>query len=293
VPRYPERQKVDGYVSGYWLHYLMVEGCTVNELMRKEEDDKANFYNLYLGLPYSGSDVKASKEVILANTIKPVTLDRNVCMGLDTGYSTGHHYTIGSDETVFKVGTAKDFDEVDQLIAQYNVQQVVVDNGPETENANQLCERFQGMVLKSYYNSNMEKEEVKYDEIRSMVYSSRHRLFDRYIRELNAGVYKFAFSPKDPLINKFGDHFATLSMVVEPDKTGNLKIKWVAPESAADHYAHSFLYFRLAVERLKFRSPQYKAYTPEEISVKVAKQDADNWLIEELTNDIEQDWYNS
>jgi hypothetical protein len=292
VARYPERQKDPSYVSGYWLHYLMVEGCTVNELIRKEEEDKMNFYNFYLGLPYSGSDVKASKEVILANTIKPVTLDRNVCMGIDTGYGTGHHYTIGSDNVVFRIGTAKDFDEIDNLIAEYKVRQIVVDNGPETENANKLCERYPGMVLKSYYNSNMEKEEVKYDEERYMVYSSRHRLFDRYIREINQGAFKFAFDEKDPLINKYGDHFATLSCVVEPDKTGNMQLRWIAPSHSADHYSHSFLYWRLSVERLKYISPQYKSYSQEEIGVKIASQDRDDWLFDRTEEVVSDDWYN-
>lgn len=290
VPTYESRQKKDGFISGYWMHQLLRHNCNVPELIYEEQKDMQTFMNMYMGMPYNGTDLTASSDVIKKNTIPPITLEDNVVMGLDTGYGTGHHYVIGSDNVVFKMGIAQDFDEVEALMAQYKVKVTIVDNGPETENANKLAEKYPGKVLKNYYNQHMHKEEVKYIEEESMVHSARHRLFDRYIRSINKDVYKFAYDPRDPIFNRFCDHFSSLSCVVELDKSGNPQIKWKAPtESTPDHFAHAFLYWRLAVERLKYLTPQYKAYNSDDLIEKRVRQDMEAFF---RTTTKDEDWYN-
>lgn len=291
VARFPSRLEKEGGVSGYWLHQLLRHNCSVAELIHEEEKDKGAFMNMYLGLPYNGSDQTVTKDIILRNTVEPIILDRNVTMGVDIGYATGHHYVIGSDETVFKIGTAKDFDEIERLMEQYNVQQVVSDNGPENESVNKLCEKYPTKVMKNYYNQHMDKEEVNYNEEKQMIYSARHRIFDRLVRDLNSDKYKFALDNRDPSLHKFAEHFSTLSCVVELDKAGNPQLRWKAPEHAADHYAHSFLYWRLAVERLKFLTPNYKSYNPDEIRGKVAAQNMEDFL-KNFKDKEDYDWYN-
>ena len=280
-------------ISGYWIHQLMRHNATVPELLYEEDKNMATFYNMFLGLPYAGTNVTVSKALIKSHLIKPYITDENVVMGVDVGGSEkssgGHHYCIGNDDYVWKMGKAKDFDEIRALIRQYKVQKVIIDNAPEWESVQKLIAEFPQIVMRCVYVGNKADKLITYVEPDYKVQVARHIYFDKIINDLVKGVYKFAFVENDPMLNDFAEQFSHMGCSVSKDNQGNPSLVWEAPNNSADHFAHAFLYYTVALERLRSFSQHYMPYVPAEGRKSNPSQDSDIFIPGGNQNEL--NWY--
>lgn len=260
VARYQNRKDI----SGYWIsqlmrptHSLIEQQALVKEMLYEEKKSKATFMNMYLGMPYSGSEVQVDKALLMKNLTTPTKFKHYVTMGLDVGSATGHHFVIGSNGVVFKLGRAKDWKEVRKLINDYGVQILVCDNMPENGSAKELQAEYPNIVWRANYVGNKSEEQIRYDEETGLVNIARNLIFDNIVNDLNEGKYKFAFHRDDAEFNELCKHFGTLSKIAKFDSVGNPTFSWVAPEGAWDHYSHSFLYWTIAEHRLSELTPRF------------------------------------
>lgn len=259
VERFPGRE-----IAGYWIHQLMrptptleAQSKLVKDMIYEEKKNKSKFMNFYLGLPYSGSDVNIDRTLFMKNRVEPTRFKNYVCMGVDIGSATGHHYTIGSGDTIFKIGRAKDWAEIRQLMKEYEVQMCVVDNMPENGPAKEFQAEYPNMVWRGNYVANKSEQVIKYEEESGLVHIARNLVFDDMISSFSKGEYKFAFSEFDGMFDEYIDHWGTMSKIAEFDRWGNPTFKWEAPNGAWDHFAHSTLYYHIARHRLEELMPRF------------------------------------
>lgn len=280
-------------IRGYWMHQLMRFNADIKDMIRDESKNMAYFKNMVMGEPYSGSSIVVDHQLFKTNLAevprqKPVT---NIVAGIDTGFISGHHIVLmdASTNTVFKLFKAKDFEEIENVLIDYGVEQWVIDSKPEYENAKRLQQNFPNMGMRCHYITSSTKDEVQYyDEDKGMVYIHRHIMFDNIINDLGAGKYKFAFRDNDKTFNEFCDHAATMSKIPDFDAAGNPIFKWTAPEHAADHYFHAMLYAVAAAQRLEEMRPNGYTYNADDAQFENQYEPQNA----QITQTISNDWYN-
>lgn len=270
VKRFKDRD----FISGYWIHQLQRYDCDIQELLYEEKKNMHTFKNMYLGEPYNGSDVTVDASTIKANLVSKIKPNSGIVAGIDVGNATGHHMTFMHDNKVFALHKAADFEEIEELLIKYNVEQAVIDYMPEYEGAKKLQSHFPNMVLRCRYLPNKSSKDaiINVDEQTGIVHVLKHIMFDNIIVGLARGDYKFAFNGNDKSLDEFCAHFSTLSKIPEIDGAGNPTYKWVAPDGSHDHYAHSFLYACVAQERLNSLKPVHGIYVPNEFEKSKSSQ---------------------
>lgn len=276
IKKYEDRD-----ISGYWMHQLMRKDVTVKEMKFERDKNPAEYVRMYQGKPYAGSDIVVNSEMIKAHLAEPVRYGQKVVMGCDVGHSEtssgGHHYCIGtSDHKVFKIGIAKDFDEIRSLLREYRVEVLVIDNNPEHESVSKLISDFPQIVLRCVYASNRQDDLIKYDEEKHKVLVARHMYFDKIIQDIAKGHYTFCFYESNQLLQRFCDQFSTMACTTEQDRFGNLELRWQSANSN-DHFAHAFLYYAVACTRHQLFNTHTKAVDFDEY-IENKKEDIHSWL---------------
>lgn len=278
--------------SGYWIHQMMrpthtleQQSAIVKEMMEEEESDKQNFWNFFMGLPYGGSEVNISKDLFMPHVISPFRTKQAVYMGLDIGGATGHHYVVGSGDTIFAVGVAKDWKEIRRVISDYAVNQFVLDQNPEYSNAVELQKEYPQNSFRCNFVGNRAKENIVYDDINGLVHVARNLVFDQYIQDIAEGKFKFAFHPEDSSFHHFMEQFCTLSKLNQLDGHGNPTFKWESPKGAWDHFAMAFIYSQVARHRLEQIMPNSKIHHSEANGTGGTHQPRDQYIREKEEND--------
>jgi hypothetical protein len=269
VPKYKHRQNDPYFISGYWIHQLMRHNCSVPELIAEEKKNLHTFNNMFLGRPYSGSSVSLNGELIKQHLDAPRHYDDDIVAGIDVGASQegsgGHHYIIASRNTIFAMGKARSFIELEEIMGRYGVQSAVIDYMPEYEGAKNFQSAFPNQVLRCRFlgNKTTKDQVINYEFEKGMVHVQKHIQFDNIVNDIAAGRYKFAFNSNDRLLEDFCRQCSTMSKIPELDSSGNPTYKWTAPENSADHFAMSLLYLSVAQDRLEMMKPINGYYNAE------------------------------
>lgn len=264
IERYTNRQDI----SGYWISQLNRHNCDVNELLMEEKKNKYMFENMFLGRPYAGSDVVVNASVIKKHLGDPSEVQQlnilggGVVAGIDVGHATGHHVILMKDYKVFLIQTCDTLEDVENLLIKYNVDYATIDSMPEYEGAKNLQANLPNVVMRNRYltNRSTRDEVITYDYTKGMVHSIRHIMFDNIINQINEGKFTFLFHSYDNALQTFCDHFGTLARIPDMDSAGNPTFKWDAPNHAADHYAHAFLYACVSQARKEEMTMTFGAY---------------------------------
>lgn len=258
VEKYRDRD-----ISGYWIHQAMRLNANVAEMKYEKEKSMRDFTNMYMGLPYSASDLQVNFNLIKKNLVPPKTPKGAICIGFDVGAATGHAYSVLCDGVLIDSGFARDWEAVRELINRYGAQMVAVDNGPELSQAMALQQDYKfGMVWRVKFTRMKPDETLIYEEDSCSMRVHRSQYIDHLVHEIGEGKHKFGFDELDPRIKLFADHFSTLGSTVEEDASGNMQIKWDSPDNAADHLAFSYFYAMLAWGRLQEFNTNYASFTP-------------------------------
>lgn len=222
--------------------------------------DEQEFYNSKLGLPHvvSGSQITDADidKCIGGNRNGKSPADGFICMGVDVGKFL--HYeicrffpgqVIGDDAhfntpvRVIKIGKAEHFEELDRLMAEWNILSCVVDANPERRLALQFANRHYGRVKTCFYGNGISGKAIHVQqEVEHTVTVDRTSWLD-----MSLGRFRRDGSISIPIDTPFEyrEHLKALVRVYKKDKEGN-PVGRYDNGSYEDHYAHSRNYCEIA-----------------------------------------------
>ena len=234
-------------ISGYWINHLMCSWIPASKIEEEYQNkSKQYFYNFVLGLPYIGSDVVISKDIILRNIdlTKPNFQQRNV-MGVDQGLKK--HYVIGNQQGIFKIGCVEDWADIEKLIKIYDIGSAVFDALPDLTEPRKLRNKYPGKIWLNYYKQEVKRADfIKWDIKTNTVYSDRTKIIQQNIDDLVEGKTRFQMKPEE--LADFIRHWEQIYKIVEKDNMGIERDFWETSGSE-DHYVHATNYWRIALER--------------------------------------------
>lgn len=234
-------------VSGYWISQLIAPWHSAKEIEEKAKTKTKDYFNNFvLGLPYRGGDRAVDRDMILGaiDRTTPNFLQDNV-MGVDVGLTK--HYVIGNKQGIFKVGTAKDWEEIEFLMKKYDIRIAVFDALPDLTEPRKLQQKYLGIVWLSYFKREIKKADfIVWDGKSHTVYSDRGKMLGMLIDEL--ADRKIRFQMKIEELETYIKHWDNVYRTKEIDNMGLEHEIW--DTSGENHFCLATLYWRLALERI-------------------------------------------
>ena len=234
----------DREISGYWISHLICPWISAKSLIESEATkSKQYFYNFNLGLPYRGSDVVVDRQVILKNIVDNENFQLQNVIGVDTGLTM--HYVLGNKQGIFKIGSTKDWDEIEMLMRKYEATAVFDALGDLTK-PRQLRDKYRGRVWLCYFKRDKDRPEaIKWDSKDMAVYADRSKIIQRVIDDFVDSKIKFYLRPDE--LNEYISHWETLSQIEETDNIGITRKIWET--EGENHLLFATIYFWLALQK--------------------------------------------
>jgi hypothetical protein len=207
-----------------------------------------DFYNLKIGVAYVEAENRLGiQEVLnLCGNEGIESEDPGPCfMGVDQGKDL--HVVIGKKHPqkageLIHIAVYKDWEELDRLMSNFNIQRCVVDALPETRNARTFAERFRGKVFLNYYNEH-QKGHYAWNEKELIVSCNRTESLDASHKEI---IDSSIILPKECEITKeFAQHLHNVAKKLEEDEETGSK-RYVYVKLGTDHFRHGFNYEAMA-----------------------------------------------
>jgi len=155
----------------------------------------------------------------------------------------GPDLNMGAECEVLQVGKVERFDEIYQLMREYNVNFLVIDKQPEERSVHELCMRAWGRAKRCHYSRGVgsRKMVVAPNDEDHLVSVSRTYWLDTALGRIRSGRIKF---PKD-LPKEYRSNIKALVKRYVEDASGDDISKYVKKE--ADHFAHARNYSEMAL----------------------------------------------
>jgi hypothetical protein len=132
----------------------------------------------------------------------------------------------------------KDWDELDQVMSNFNVVRCVVDALPETRNAREFAERFKGRVWLSYYNVH-QKGSYAWNDKEFVVSSNRTESLDASHKQITGP--KVILPRENDMVKTFADQLHNVAKKLEEDEETGSK-RYIYIKLGPDHFRHAFNY---------------------------------------------------
>lgn len=281
VKKYRERK-----ISGYWLPHMISPLVSAKQMIETENTkSKQYFYNFCLGLPYRGSDVIVDSQIILQNIVygEPNYKTQNV-IGVDTGLTM--HYVLGNKQGIFKIGSTKNWDDIEFLMKKYDATAVFDALGDLTK-PRQLRDKYRGKVWLCFTKKDKDSpESIKWKPEEMAVYMDRSKTIQMVIDEFVDGKIKF-YETRPEDLKTYIEHWGTLSQKEETDSIKVTRKVW--DTDGENHYLFATIYFYLALNKatsgqgvdwkLPLKTADYYAQTPnpKEIVEEMENFESDDW----------------
>jgi len=222
--------------------------------------DEQEFFNSKLGQPHIVEGAKLNENDIDGCIGDYVTASNNssglVTIGIDVGsylHFVIEKWHIGSNSIdlnaearcqVLAVGKCIHFEELDQLMSNYNVQGGVIDMHPERRKAYEFATRFWGRIKLCVYGRGITGKQIHlHDEEELMVTVDRTSWLDLSLSRFRTGKITL---PKD-IPREYRRHLMSIVRIYEKDADGNPIGKYVKAGSDDDHFAHARNYSEIAL----------------------------------------------
>lgn len=231
---------------GYQMNQLIYVKHNVKELVQLEDNEQypiSQFYNFQLGEPYIGSDINLTSEDIRRNLTGEENDLQGNYMGIDQGKVKW--YVIGNEDGIHRVGFTKKWEDIERLMAIYNIQNAVSDALPYTQQPKYLSEKYQGRFYRAFYVKSVETKKLAVlnpGKQKGVVHIQRDEMIDHIVNKILGGNYPL--QEKASNLDTFIEHWCNMNRIVETDANGNERFTWL--ESGADHLAHASVYFEAA-----------------------------------------------
>jgi len=246
---YPDRPR-----RGYWLSQMMMPWVSAKKILQQQKDMSIEvFHNFVLGLPYQASEFMLNSDTIL-RACKPGLADKtDVIIGCDSGKTK--HYVIGNRHGIFNYGKTDNWADVESLINMFNAT-VVIDALPDFTVPEQLARKYPGRVFVHYYTHDSKSMETSVRNEGSQfgrIDSDRTKLFDQLAGEIASQKLIFYQSFKE-LQGMDGKglvyHVGNIYRVIETDKRGIQRARWMCKENKPDHWAHAMAFYRVGLSQI-------------------------------------------
>lgn len=268
VPKISKIKKTHGYL----IHQMLSSYVLVEEMWTKFQkglnDDTAMqvFYNSMLGQTFAGKGAKLTDEILNAckqDYLMPLTAD-NCFMGVDVGRKL--HVTIyqllpGERLRLVYAGALREFEELDYLMARFQVVSYVIDAAPEGRKALEYAKKHLGRGWVARYHHGL--DEVRLNDDDRVISADRTMMMDKVMRFF---VNRQFILPANAQSLDHGDYYNQLKIPTRVKDDEKDRFDWLGDP---DHYFHSSVYALLAyVARGEFKVTGLNPFAPT-INVKV------------------------
>lgn len=239
--------KIKGYHISQLYSPMLNLAKLIESSKQTSEWEVQQFYNQNLGLPYEPKGAKITEQDISAckrDYFIPFKIDKEKSKGCFIGIDVGRvlHIVIMEEKRIVFIGEKETFEEVNNLINEYNVKVGVVDALPETRKAQELANRFRGRILLSYYSGIKEVKEGEWFKFEAQkVNTDRTLSLDMTVNKIKTQEIEVPKNIDDYLL--FKSHLKNLIRVVE-ESQGNKVAEYI--QTGDDHYFHALNYANLA-----------------------------------------------
>lgn len=240
-------------VSGYWINQLMVPWIPASKIILNSKKDQQIFHNFTLGLPYVSAEDKISEESIRRAIILEENPRTDVAIGVDVGIVK--HYVIGNKYGIFRIGTCKTWEEVEDLRNRYAAH-MVIDALPMPHPVMRLVQKYPGKIWMSYFSKNKKQlEVVEWGEgdKAGVVYSDRTKIIDALVADIRTQdqIYNINLSEMQEYISHASNMYRVVIEKTTPEggKTGEVSQEWLTIGSKPDHFIFATIYFKLALQQ--------------------------------------------
>lgn len=245
VAKWPERDRI----HGYWFSWLMASWFSADDIINEYETKSAEyFHNMVLGVAYTQADLRFDRDTIL-KAIRPGTpVMRNVVMGSDIG--NPHWYWLGTPAGVFKMGRAKDWEELERIFLEYNCEAWVTDYLPDYTEATYYVKKYPGRVFACTFRQDRNQLGIIQwgeGEKKGIVYADRTKIIDRLVSETSSQSIGFLMHSDE--LEELIKHASNMYRVIETDEAGKTKIEWRTVKKP-DHLMLTGVYWRIALEKV-------------------------------------------
>lgn len=260
---------IRGFHVSQMYSFTVTPGELVVAYHRGRGDEAANkeFHNSKLGLPFIGDGAQITDDMLdrcvgdhSINDPRPVVGGRRlITMGVDqgkTGYISVVEWTLDRlDRDINAVANGKllwfgkygeeDWSYLDDLMREWQVLACVVDADPNINEARRFARRFWGYVWLTRYRRGQTAKEMSIDEEDNAPLAQVDRT-----SWLSCALTRFKVQPSRIILPRdisleYRDHLKALVRTFEKDDNGNPRMVYV--NTAADHYAHSFVYAEMGL----------------------------------------------
>ncbi len=238
--------------SGYWVPLLICPWVSAKEILSYHKDKSEEyFYNKVLGLPFVGGGNKLTRTAFTQNLTQEnlyPDASEKVVMGLDTG--TQLYYVLGSEKGIFHYGVAKDYEEIEDLMARWPRMTVICDQMGDLIGSRALREKYPGRVWLCLFGEDRKTKELvrwgKNDETGAVI-ADRNRLLQLVVDEFTSGRIAVMGTEED--WDEYLIHWNNLTRIKEYDSvTNQLKAKkWV--KNGQSDFPFATAYWRIGMIR--------------------------------------------
>lgn len=247
VAKYKNRE-----YSGYWVPLLICPWVSAKEILSYHKDKSEEyFYNKVLGQPFVGGGNKLTRTAFTQNltdeNLYPDASER-VVMGLDTG--THLYYVLGGEKGLFHYGVAKDYTEIEDLMARWPRMTVICDQMGDLIGSRALREKYPGRVWLCLFGEDRKTKELvrwgKSDETGAVI-ADRNRMLQLVVDEFTSGRVSVMGTEED--WDEYLIHWNNLTRVKEYDSvTNQLKSKkWI--KNGQSDFPFATAYWRIGMMR--------------------------------------------
>lgn len=234
---------------GYHYSQLFSQFVAPADILKqfRTTNNLQDFHNLKIGNAYIEAENRLTIEEIthLCGNDGLKSGDPGPCsMGVDQGKDL--HVVIGKRgidkaDSEIHLGVYRDWEDLDRLMDNFNVQCCVVDGLPETRNARAFSDRqkMKGRrVFLNYYNIH-QKKGYAWNEVEYTVSSNRTESLDESHNQI---MYRKLFLPRNcEVVKEFAAHLHNVAKKIEEDEETGSK-RYVYVKLGPDHFRHAFNY---------------------------------------------------
>lgn len=271
--RWTQRQPHIKGIRGYHVPSLCFPSVSLNDLavnaVSTDPSQVTEFYRSDLGLPYEPAGSRITADMLnqlsheLVNGQLPDALWSNTTMGVDVGSRL--HFRISSTgpdkfRYVRKMGSVKEWSDLDELMAHFKVRHCVIDALPEIHACVAWAEKHKGKVLRAFYpnaaalkgrlfrlpGEAKDKADVSEEQEAHTIQINRTMAMDAVYNLVATAAERWpAAIHKDAEVQA---HMKAPVRVVTKDHNGQESVAWV--HTAPDHLYHATLYDMVALQTL-------------------------------------------
>lgn len=260
--------------AGYWYSQMFVPWIPASKIIKDYnggKGDQSVFFNFTLGLPYQGEDTGVTREDIVGILAPGSNPQIDNAMGVDNGVVK--HVVIGNRYGIFKTYYTDDWDEIERDRNIYNAT-MVIDANPYPNVPTKLVKKYPGKVFIHYYDTKEKNLDVVTwgeGDRRGVVYSNRTKIFDIAVADIRSRDLEVNMTLT--AADEYIVHWTNMYRVVEEDAAGRMKAKWKTKgedtgTKRPDHYAHSTIYFLIALMKSGVSGAIVKNVEPKRNEVK-------------------------